>query len=143
MEIVEIVPGLFQSSAIRWSSDIKKVKALGIDVVIDLSGGIDPSMPWLKSYLYWPIKDERSLPNFGDLMLVGFWGAQMVWARGHRVLTHCTLGFNRSGLVNGVILNQHGLSGVEALRLIRVAWPGALSNETFARFIEKLPIGCR
>ena len=63
IEIVEIVPGLFQSSAIRWPWDKEKVKALGINVVIDLSGQFDPSMKWLKAYLYWPIKDMPRLPN--------------------------------------------------------------------------------
>ena len=38
IEIAEIAPGLFQSSAIRWPWDKEKVKAKGIDVVIDLSG---------------------------------------------------------------------------------------------------------
>lgn len=139
IEIVEIVPGLYQSSAIRWPWDKSKVKVLGIDVVIDLSGQFDPSMDWLAAYLYWPIEDKAYLPILWDLETVAEWGSWMLWRSGHKVLVHCTAGYNRSGLVNGVILWKHGISGGEALRLIRQARPGALNNPTFAAHIATLP----
>lgn len=139
IEIVEIVPGLYQSSSIRWPWDKKKIENLGIEVVIDLSGRFDTSMPWLKAYLYWPIKDEPQLPHSGELWTVSRWGAEMLWSLGYKVLTHCTAGFNRSGLVNATILNVHGISGGEALRIIRMARPGALSNPVFADFVATLP----
>lgn len=138
IEIVEIIPGLYQSSHIRWPWDENKVKALGIDVVIDLSGGFDTSMDWLKTYLYWPIKDEPALPNAVELDSVAEFGAWMLWNAGYSVLTHCTGGFNRSGLVNAMILNKIGISGKEALRVIRSKRPGALSNNTFAYFVSDL-----
>jgi len=141
IEIAEIAPGLFQSSAIRWPWDKEKVKAKGIDVVIDLSGQFDPSMDWLTAYLYWPIKDEAKLPPVRELHDVAEFASRMLWTDGHRVLIHCTAGFNRSGLVNGVILNVHGISGAEALRMIRQARPGALSNPTFATYVVTLPGG--
>jgi len=87
IEIVEIVPGLYQSSAIRWPWDKAKVKALGIEAVIDLSGQFDPSMPWLEGYLYWPIKDEAKLPNLAVLEEVARWGMRMR-DLGFTVLTH-------------------------------------------------------
>lgn len=87
IEIVEIAPGLFQSSAIRWPWDEAKVKALGINVVIDLSGQFDPSMYWLKTYLYWPIKDEAKLPNLRLLDEVARFSLRMR-ACGLTVLTH-------------------------------------------------------
>jgi len=139
IEIVEIVPGLYQSSAIRWPRDKVKVKSLGIDVVIDLQGRFDTSMSWLKAYLYWPIEDKAYLPHLWDLGAVAEWGARMLWVNGHSVLTHCTAGFNRSGLVNAIILYKHGISGGEALRIIRQKRPGALSNQTFADYIAILP----
>lgn len=139
IEIVEIVPGLYQSSAIRWPWDKSKVKALGIDVVIDLQGRFDTSMPWLKAYLYWPIKDEPKLPYLLELDDVATWGMRMWDANWRRkVLVHCTGGFNRSGLVNAMILYKHGISGLEALRIIRQARPGALSNATFADYVMTL-----
>jgi len=87
IEIVEIVPGLFQSSAIRWPWDKAKVKALGIDVVIDLSGEFDSSMPWLAAYLYWPMKDEAKLPNLAVLEEVARFGMRMRDLN-FKVLTH-------------------------------------------------------
>lgn len=91
IEIVEIVPGLFQSSAIRWPWDKAKVKALGIGAVIDLSGGFDPHMDWLAdrngAYLYWPIKDEAKLPNLAVLEEVARFGMRMRDFN-FKVLTH-------------------------------------------------------
>ena len=142
IEIVEIVPGLFQSSSIRWPWDKSKVKALGINVVIDLQGRFDTSMPWLKAYLYWPIKDEPYLPNLQVLDDVATWGMRMwqmrAWDANWKVLVHCTAGYNRSGLVNATILHKHGISGLEALRIIRQARPGALSNQTFKDYVITL-----
>jgi len=137
IEIVEIMPGLFQSSSIRWPWDKTRVKALGIEVVIDLQGGFDTSMPWLKAYLYWPIEDEPYLPNLAVLDDVATWGMRM-WDANWKVLVHCTAGYNRSGLVNAVILNKHGISGLEALRIIRQVRPGALSNLTFKDYVITL-----
>ena len=44
---------------------------------------------------------------------------------GHRVLAHCCMGFNRSALVAGLILNYLGMSGPEAVTLLRERRPGA------------------
>jgi protein-tyrosine phosphatase len=54
------------------------------------------------------------------------------------VLSHCSGGFNRSGLVAGLILNELGVSGAEALARIRARRPGALFNETFADYLASL-----
>ena len=43
----------------------------------------------------------------------------------------CTHGMNRSGLAAGLLLRAFGIEGPEAVRLIRLARPGALSNDTF------------
>src|SRR5215475_5762316 len=82
----------------------------GVDTVIDLDGGLDPDVPtapdhWL--YIYFPIFDE-DLPNLAKLQAIGILGASVVQA-GHRVLSHCGMGFNRSALVAGMILHQLGM----------------------------------
>ena len=48
----------------------------------------------------------------------------------------CTHGMNRSGLAAGLVLRALGVNGNEAVRLIRLARPGALSNDTFRGIIE-------
>jgi hypothetical protein len=138
MEIVEVYPGLYQSSAIRfWSK--KRIKKLGVDVVIDLQGGFDPGMKFLKAYHYWPIKDEPMLPDLKGLFTIGRLGASYLKDR-RKVLVHCTAGYNRSGLVNAMILHFYlSISGKEAMQMIRRARPGALYNQTFADFLDKLP----
>src|SRR6185312_2722038 len=52
------------------------------------------------------------------------------------VYAMCTHGMNRSGLAAGLVLRALGVNGNEAVRLIRLARPGALSNDTFRGIIE-------
>src|ERR1700722_13447097 len=71
-----------------------------VDTVIDLDGDIDcgvPTVPNRCLYIYFPIFDE-DLPNLGKLQAVGNLGANLICA-GHRVLSHCGMGYNRSALV--------------------------------------------
>ena len=57
---------------------------------------------------------------------------------GHRVLTHCNMGFNRSGLVAGLILMSLGMPGHIAVSRIRERRPGALYNDRFANYLLAL-----
>src|SRR4051794_26365945 len=95
---------LYISPVIReWAP----VSALGIDTVIDLEGGLDqciPTSPEGCLYVYFPIYDEE-LPPLTRLDAVATLGAQLIRG-GHAVLSHCGMGFNRSALVAGVILNK-------------------------------------
>lgn len=138
IEIAEVYPGLFQSSAIRWPSDETRVKDLGINVLIDLQGGFDPRMKFLDQYLYWPIEDKNELPSIDLLRDVAFFASRVLLRR-RKVLVHCTAGYNRSGLVNAFILHScFGYSGTDAIEMIRKARPGSLYNQTFVEFLERL-----
>jgi hypothetical protein len=53
------------------------------------------------------------------------------------VYTVCQHGMNRSGLLAGLLLRELGMSGIEAVELIRAKRPGALSNLTFRGLIER------
>jgi protein-tyrosine phosphatase len=127
---------LYISPAIReWAP----VADLGIDTVIDLDAGLDECIPTTPEgclYVYFPIYDE-DLPTMSRLEAVGNLGAQLI-RKGHRVLSHCGLGFNRSALVAGVILNKLGVPGREIVTRIRERRPGALFNEVFAKYLESL-----
>lgn len=62
--------------------------------------------------------------------------------KARKVLVTCAAGKNRSGLVAGLILHDlYGLSGGEAVAVIRAKRPGALSNDSFAEFLSELPGG--
>ncbi len=111
----------------------------GVTVVIDLEGGLDPCIPDRPDhvlYVYFPIYDE-DLPDMTKLKAVACLGATMIQG-GHKVLSHCGMGFNRSALVAGMILNQLGIKGDEAVSLLRRKRPGALFNQVFAEYLASL-----
>ncbi|HEY3129029.1 MAG TPA: dual specificity protein phosphatase [Acidobacteriota bacterium] len=110
-----------------------------IKVVIDLDGEVDlgvPSVPDGLLYLYFPIYDEN-LPDLVRLHGLGRFAAEMVQQK-RAVLAHCCMGLNRSPLMAGVILTYLGMSGAEAMGLLREKRPGALFNERFARYLASL-----
>jgi len=123
--------------------DWKYVEEHGITVVIDLEGDIDrdiPTMPNHILYVYFPIYDE-DLPDMAKLHAVARMAASLV-AAGHKVLSHCGMGFNRSALLAGLILRYLGMSGPEVVEHLRQRRPGALFNEVFAAYLvslEELP----
>lgn len=125
---------LYISPAIQ---DWQPLEQHGIDTVIDLEGGLDsgvPTMPNQCLYIYFPIYDE-DLPSLAKLHGVGRLGASLIQA-GHRVLSHCGMGYNRSALVAGLILCELGLSGPEAVARLRERRTGALFNDTFAAYLN-------
>jgi protein-tyrosine phosphatase len=141
MDLIQVDDGgfLFISPAIdEW--DV--LEARGIDVVIDLEGGLDaciPNLPDRCVYVYFPIYDEE-LPNRDRLDAVASLGAQLVGS-GHRVVSHCGMGYNRSALIAGLILNKLGMSGESAIERLRERRPGALFNDIFAEYLRTLPAG--
>ena len=128
---------LFISPAIE---DWAELDEHGIDVVIDLEGGLDdcvPTRPGSCLYVYFPIYDEE-LPDPARLEAVALMGAYLVRS-GHHVLSHCGMGFNRSALVAGKILYELGMSGEAVVERLRERRPGALFNDTFAEYLRTLP----
>jgi protein-tyrosine phosphatase len=123
---------LFISPAIEeWDS----LARYEIDTVIDLEGGVDTCIPSITNhclYIYFPIDDDNEqLPNMIKLRAIARLAAALV-AEGHRVLSHCGMGYNRSALMAGLILIELGMPGAEAVARLRKRRPGALFNEGFA-----------
>lgn len=119
--------------------DWNAVSSRGIDTVIDLEGGLDigvPTVPNQILYVYFPILDE-DLPDLEKLDAVAALGAALV-GQGHRVLSHCGMGFNRSALVAGLILNRLGMPGPQVVRQLQDRRNGALFNEHFANHLAGL-----
>lgn len=115
------------------------VSSYGIDTVIDLEGGLDECIPTAPNgclYVYFPIFDEE-LPDLRKLEAVASLGAHLVEG-GHRVLSHCGMGFNRSALIAGRILHRLGMPGERVVEQIRSRRPGALFNEVFAAHLRTL-----
>ena len=133
---IDEIGALFISPAI---SDWELLNERGIDTIIDLEGGLDhciPTVPNHVLYIYFPIYDEE-LPNLAKLNAVADLGAELIRS-GHRVLSHCGMGFNRSALVAGLILFRLGMPGPEAVKRLRDRRQGALFNEVFAAHLESL-----
>jgi hypothetical protein len=129
---------LFMSAAIhQWNI----LASRGVDVVIDLEGGLDLCIPTQANhclYVYFPFDDDdRMLPSLVKLRAIAQLAASLM-RDGHTVLSHCSSGFNRSGLVAGLILTELGMSGAEALARIRSRRPGALYNGTFADYLASV-----
>ena len=127
---------LFISPAIN---DWNVLTRHNVDTVIDLEGDIDEGVPTFPNqclYIYFPIFDE-DLPNLDKLHAVGDLGARIVMT-GHHVLSHCGMGFNRSALVAGVILNKLGMPGPDVVQRLRERRPGALFNDCFADYLHSL-----
>jgi protein-tyrosine phosphatase len=138
MELVQLDDRgrLYLSQAVDNWEPIHKA---GISAVIDLEGEIDhgiPTVPGQMLYIYFPIYDDE-LPNLQKLHAVAKLAASLV-ERGERVLSHCGLGLNRSALVAGLTLTYLGMSGEEAVRLLREKRPGALFNEKFADYLQSI-----
>ena len=134
MEVWKIREGLYQSSKI---DDIELFESRKFDVVIDLEGGFD-NIPKLDLiYLYFHFYDAPWLPNLKKLNAIANVGFSL-WRDGCKVLVHCAQGMNRSGLVNGVVLNLHGYTGKEAVEIITTARPGALFNPIFRIYLLSL-----
>ncbi|HKF66330.1 MAG TPA: dual specificity protein phosphatase family protein, partial [Vicinamibacterales bacterium] len=110
----------------------------GIDVVIDVDGGLDMCIPTMSNhclYVYFPFDDDdQQLPSATKLRAIAQMGASLI-QDGHRVLAHCGMGFNRSGLIAGMILKALGVPGVVAVARIRERRPGALFNDRFADYL--------
>ena len=106
----------------------------GIDVVIDLDACI-PTRANHCLYIYFPFDDDdEALPSLPKLHAIAELGASLI-RDGHRVLAHCNMGLNRSGLVAGLILMAMGMPGTAAVTRIRERRPGALYNDCFSAYL--------
>jgi len=126
---------LFMSADLRdWSHAAPH----GIDVVIDVDGGLDTCIPTMSNqclYIYFPFDDDdQLLPSATKLRAIAQLGASLI-QDGHRVLAHCGMGYNRSGLIAGMILKALGVPGLAAVARIRERRPGALFNDRFADYV--------
>lgn len=113
-----------------------------ITTVFDVDEEPDPMLPTVSGggflYVYFWFED-RGLPDLVTLHNLGRLGADLI-ACGHRVLSHCGMGHNRSALLAGVMLTYLGHSGEEAIARIRARRQGALYNHVYSDYLASLPV---
>jgi protein-tyrosine phosphatase len=139
VDIVAVDPGgrLFVSGQIE---DWEALREQGIDSIVDMDGTVDPGIPEAPNailYVYNPILDA-DLPDLTKIDALARLVAELV-SEGHRVLVHCRMGLNRSVLVIATALTYMGMTGEQAVGLLRERRPGALFNESFAAHVLGLP----
>lgn len=137
--VYEIDTNLYQSGALIAPDSGRVLRKKGIRGVLDLEGSIDfktitAPLDW---YHYWVIKDSSNLPNLKVLWETAFIIHQKT-LNGMKILIHCQAGINRSSLVTGCVLYLRGYRGVNIVNRIRSRRPGALTNDTFRRYLERL-----
>jgi hypothetical protein len=129
---------LFISPAIESWDTLARYE---IDTVIDLEGDMDSCIPTSTNsclYIYFPIDDDNEkLPNMVKLRAIARLGASLI-AEGHRVLSHCGMGYNRSAFVAGLIMVEMGMTGPDVVARLRERRPGALFNDGFAECLMAL-----
>lgn len=143
MEVFEILKGqLYQSGAPQDAADWRPIQDLGIDVVVDLYGTLDEGVPTAPNsilYVFWPIADSPELPDTRVLDVLVDAIVRLIGLE-HRVLVHCHMGKSRSGLFNALVaMKILGISGAEAVDLVRRQRPGSLGNQVFAAYLQGLP----
>jgi hypothetical protein len=143
LEIFEILENqLYQSGAPEDAAEWASIRARGIDVAVDLFGSLDPGVPAEPNsilYIFWPIEDADYMPAMGILNVLVDTIVRLIQL-GHKVLVHCRMGKSRSGLLNAlVVMRLQGISGHDAVALVRKQRPGALGNNVFTAYLESLP----
>jgi protein tyrosine/serine phosphatase len=121
-------------------SDWSLIHDRGIEVIIDLEGDLDQGVstrPGHMLYIYHHIYDEE-LPDAARMQALALMAAHLI-RNGQKVLAHCSMGFNRSALLAGLILTELGVDGPAAVERLRARRPGALFNERFADYLQSLP----
>ena len=140
MAFIEIIErSLYQSDA--NPAVVLKLDARGIDtaIIFDLGGLLHPveRVNGRIVCVRWPI-DDGPLGDVTMLHALASLGADAV-GRGAAAVAMCEMGRNRSGLLAAMIVARlHGISGIDAMALVRRANPEAIANPWFAQFLREL-----
>lgn len=142
MKVYEVIPGkLYQRGYFATlKSKFTRLEELGVDIVVNTYYKTDPDMAdVLYMYINIPVPDGvEGLQRIDDMHLVADMVAYSL-LDGHSAIVHCYGGRNRSGLVNALIVRRYyGVTGAEALKIVREAREDSLSTQTFVDYLLSL-----
>lgn len=116
------------------------ITRLRLGLVVSLYGPRDEDLSELLAgqYIHNPIPDGVRT-DFDALAKIADRAIEIAAGKG-AILTICHAGRNRSGLLSALIVRRlNGVSGAEALRVVRAGRPRAVANPNFAAYLEGLP----
>jgi len=139
----EILPGLLWQSAAPPPGTL--LRDSGFNVVALRAYEYQPAAELFPGVevIHSPSDDDFDNPPTRQVLLQAMACAKQLaeaMKQGKVVLSTCRMGVNRSGLVTALALHKHlGLSGNQAVGLIKSCRPYALSNPQFLRILSKIP----
>lgn len=140
MKTHTILPGLYQRGHTgRVSLDEKRrwLAENHVGLVLNLWQHDRDWMILPVRYELQPMPDGRVIPEATLRMLVIL--ARDFAKIGQGTLVLCHAGRNRSGLLSAMIVRDWlGVSGTEAMRIVREGRPRAIANPAFAAYLEGL-----
>jgi protein-tyrosine phosphatase len=136
-----IIPGLYQGSRPSKGSALRLA---GFDALVLCAGEFQPdagAFPGMRVH-HAPLDDHQYRITDDEWMQI-ISAAEFAMSnihRNRRVLVTCQMGWNRSGIVNGVaVMMLTGCKADEAVRQIRRKRSKGLSNRSFAKQLNILP----
>lgn len=141
MKTHTIIPGLYQRGAFHEFPREQKLQDLAflkVETVICCCGPYDRDLDTgAVRYYHVPFSDGKKIPT--QLLVVPVAAAVRSLRRGGGVLVHCRVGRNRSGLASALIVRQvRGVTGAEAMAVVRAGRVNALANPAFVAYLESL-----
>lgn len=133
-ETISPIFGNLYQSGIPKAIDVNRLR---IDHIVNVSH--HDNMLSHPSQLRIDLLDADKLPDRTVIGTAALFAARRAWL-GEKVLIHCHMGMNRSGLIMGLALwFLTGWDGKRIVQTIRENRKWSLSNSTFREYLEDLP----
>jgi len=137
----EILPGLWMGGTVNRAqlgySELPEITNLLFDTVATLYADALPVDWYVKEFRLGFYDHDKVDIDSQDLDQVVS-AIHQDWRSGKRVLVRCQAGWNRSGLIVGLVLMREGMSAQDAIDLIRERRSSdALCNRTFEQFLRE------
>ena len=123
---------------IKYPIDYKlnQLNRLNIRIVVNMIGNFDSELNKYINCIHIPIPDNKVM-NGETLILRAKYISKFINENDCAALVHCHAGRNRSALMSALVCMDYlGITGVQAVELLRIKRPNALANDNFVKFLE-------